>query len=66
MLYTMILTPSIGTTQRDAEVAGSMVKLISSHYESKSQYTAKNTAEKISSSWIPPLVNRYAHQCSML
>uniref|UniRef100_A0A4W6C0X2 Synaptonemal complex protein 2 n=1 Tax=Lates calcarifer TaxID=8187 RepID=A0A4W6C0X2_LATCA len=52
--------------KRDAEVAGSMVKLISSHYESKSQYTAKNTAEKISSSWIPPLVNRQIFNTSWL
>ncbi|XP_041802431.1 synaptonemal complex protein 2 [Chelmon rostratus] len=33
--------------KRDAEVAGSMVKLISRHYES----TAKDTAENISQSW---------------
>ncbi|XP_040915914.1 synaptonemal complex protein 2-like [Toxotes jaculatrix] len=44
--------------KRDAEVAGSMVKHISSHYELDTQSTGKNTAEKIRQSWIPPLVNR--------
>ncbi|XP_054465353.1 synaptonemal complex protein 2 [Anoplopoma fimbria] len=44
--------------KRDAEVAGSMVKLISSHYEINTQSTAKDTAEIFPKSWIPPLVNR--------
>ncbi|XP_042347777.1 synaptonemal complex protein 2-like [Plectropomus leopardus] len=43
--------------KRDAEVAGSMVKLISSRYESNTKSTAKD-AEIIPQSWIPPLVNR--------
>lgn len=37
-----------------------MVKLISSRYEINSQSTAKNTAEMICQSWIPPIINRYA------
>lgn len=60
IVYNVILTPSVVTTQRDAEVAESMVKLISSHYEINTQTAAKNTVENIHQSWIPPLVNRYA------
>ncbi|XP_047187101.1 synaptonemal complex protein 2-like isoform X2 [Scophthalmus maximus] len=44
--------------KRDAKVAESMVKLISSRYEINSQSTAKNTAEMICQSWIPPIINR--------
>ncbi|XP_034446239.1 synaptonemal complex protein 2 isoform X5 [Hippoglossus hippoglossus] len=44
--------------KRDAKVAKSMVKLISSHYETNTQSTAKNKAENIHESRIPPLVNR--------
>ncbi|XP_060930612.1 synaptonemal complex protein 2 [Limanda limanda] len=44
--------------KRDAKVAKSMVKLISSHYETNTQSTAKNKAENIQESQIPPLVNR--------
>ncbi|XP_049921300.1 synaptonemal complex protein 2-like [Epinephelus moara] len=44
--------------KRDAEVAGSMVKLISSRYDSNTKSTAKDTADTIPQSWIPPLVNR--------
>ncbi|XP_053173914.1 synaptonemal complex protein 2 [Scomber japonicus] len=44
--------------KRDAEVAGSMVKLISSRYEINTKSTAKPTVENISQCWIPPLVNR--------
>ncbi|XP_068454092.1 synaptonemal complex protein 2 isoform X2 [Clinocottus analis] len=43
---------------RDAEVAGSMVKLISSHYDINTQSKEKDTAKSIPKSWIPPLVNR--------
>ncbi|XP_070767245.1 synaptonemal complex protein 2 [Enoplosus armatus] len=44
--------------KRDAEVAGSMVKLISSRYEINSQSTAKDNAESIPQSWGPPFVSR--------
>ncbi|XP_053281245.1 synaptonemal complex protein 2 [Pleuronectes platessa] len=44
--------------KRDAKVAKSMVKLISSHYETNTQSTAKNKTENIPESRIPPLVNR--------
>ncbi|XP_071372422.1 synaptonemal complex protein 2 [Centroberyx affinis] len=44
--------------KRDAEVAGSMVQLISSHYESNTYSTAKATADSIPSFWIPPPVNK--------
>ncbi|CAK6951244.1 synaptonemal complex protein 2 [Scomber scombrus] len=43
---------------RDAEVAGSMVKLISSRYEINMKSIAKPTVENISQCWIPPLVSR--------
>ncbi|XP_047465945.1 synaptonemal complex protein 2 isoform X2 [Mugil cephalus] len=39
----------------DAEVAGNMVKLISSRYKVNTQSTVKGTAENINQSWIPPL-----------
>ncbi|XP_034393537.1 synaptonemal complex protein 2 [Cyclopterus lumpus] len=51
---------------RDAEVAGSLVKLISSHYEINTQSKAKDTAESIPKSWIPPLVNRPIFNMSWL
>ncbi|XP_059189388.1 synaptonemal complex protein 2 isoform X2 [Centropristis striata] len=44
--------------KRDTEVAGSMVKLISSRYEMNTQPTVKHTAKMIPKSCIPPLVNR--------
>ncbi|TNN87725.1 Synaptonemal complex protein 2 [Liparis tanakae] len=44
--------------KRDAEVAGSLVKRISSHYEINTKSKAKDTAEGIPKSWIPPLVKR--------
>ncbi|KAM6981964.1 synaptonemal complex protein 2 [Tautogolabrus adspersus] len=40
--------------KRDAAVAGSMVKLISSHYETKTQSTTKDPAKNIAQSSIPP------------
>ncbi|XP_029132895.2 synaptonemal complex protein 2, partial [Labrus bergylta] len=40
--------------KRDAAVAGSMVKVISSHYETKTQSTAKDLAENIAQGSIPP------------
>ncbi|XP_040010003.1 synaptonemal complex protein 2-like [Xiphias gladius] len=52
--------------KRDAEVAESMVKLISSHYEINTQTAAKNTVENIHQSWIPPLVNRPIFNMSWL
>ncbi|KAL6119851.1 sycp2l [Pungitius sinensis] len=52
--------------KREAKVAGSLVKLISSHYEVSTQSTAKNTAGKIPKSWIPPLVNRPIFNTSWL
>ncbi|XP_068589399.1 synaptonemal complex protein 2 isoform X3 [Cebidichthys violaceus] len=52
--------------KRDAEVAGSLVKLISSHYEINTQSTAKDTAEVIPQSWIPPPVNRPIFNMSWL
>ncbi|XP_038579496.1 synaptonemal complex protein 2 isoform X5 [Micropterus salmoides] len=52
--------------KRDAEVAGSMVKLISSRYEINSQSTAKYTAGKIPPSWSPPIVNRPTFNMSWL
>lgn len=55
MMYIMTLTPFTVSTQRDAELAGSMVKLISSRYDS----TAKHSAENIPQVWNPPLINRY-------
>lgn len=58
MLHIVILPPTV-SVQRDAEVAGSMVKLISSRYEINTQSTAKDTAENILQS--PPFVNRYTH-----
>lgn len=61
MLGVVIIKPSTVSTQRDAEVAGSMVKLISSRYEINSQSTAKYTAGKIPPSWSPPIVNRFTH-----
>lgn len=47
--------PSNIFTQRDAELAGNMVKLISS------RYTAKETAENDPQSGNPSFVNRYIH-----
>ncbi|XP_068996668.1 synaptonemal complex protein 2 [Embiotoca jacksoni] len=44
--------------KRDAEVTGSMVKLISSHYEMSTCSTEKRNAENTPRNWIPPLVNR--------
>ncbi|KAM8864625.1 uncharacterized protein sycp2 [Spinachia spinachia] len=49
--------------KRESEVAGGLVKLISSHYEVSSQSTAKDAAAMIPKSWIPPLVNRYTDRC---
>ncbi|XP_071331947.1 synaptonemal complex protein 2 isoform X2 [Trachinotus anak] len=48
--------------KRDAEVAESMVKLISSHYEINTQ----SMAENICQSWIPPLINRPIFNMSWL
>ncbi|XP_034732402.1 synaptonemal complex protein 2 isoform X2 [Etheostoma cragini] len=48
--------------KKDAEVAGSMVKLISSRYENNTQSTAKG----IPKSWIPPLFNRPIFNMSWL
>ncbi|XP_063745820.1 synaptonemal complex protein 2 [Eleginops maclovinus] len=47
-----------GKEKRDAEVTGSMVKLISSRYEITTKPSGKETAGMIPKSWIPPLVNR--------
>ncbi|XP_026222650.1 synaptonemal complex protein 2 isoform X2 [Anabas testudineus] len=44
--------------KKAAEVAGSMVKLISSHYKMNTRSTAKNTEKGVSQNWIPSLVNR--------
>ncbi|XP_075950789.1 synaptonemal complex protein 2 [Anarhichas minor] len=52
--------------KRDAEVAGSLVKLISSHYDVNTRSTAKVTAKVIPQSWIPPLVNRPIFNMSWL
>ncbi|XP_030588703.1 synaptonemal complex protein 2 isoform X3 [Archocentrus centrarchus] len=52
--------------KRDTEVAGSMVKLISSHYKVDGQANKKDTAENISQNWIPPLVNRPIFNMSWL
>ncbi|XP_056279683.1 synaptonemal complex protein 2 [Pseudoliparis swirei] len=48
---------------RDAEVAGSLVKRISSHYEINTKSKAKDTAEGIPKSWIP-LVKRHVFNMS--
>lgn len=61
MMYIVILTPSTVSTQRDAAVAGSMVKLISSRYEINTDSSAKDNAENAPQSWIPSFVNRYKH-----
>lgn len=58
MMYIVILTPYTVSTQRDAAVAGSMVKRISSRYEINTKSSAKDNAENIPQSWIP-FVNRY-------
>ncbi|XP_039657476.1 synaptonemal complex protein 2 isoform X4 [Perca fluviatilis] len=52
--------------KKEEEVAGSMVKLISSRYDTNTQSTAKNTAESIPKSWIPPLFNRPIFNMSWL
>ncbi|KAK9515487.1 hypothetical protein VZT92_026131 [Zoarces viviparus] len=52
--------------KKDAEVAGSLVKLISSHYDVNTRSTAKDTAKVIPQSWIPPLVNRPIFNMSWL
>lgn len=52
--------------KRDAEVTGSMVKLISSRYEVKTQSTSKVTAENNPQSWSRPLVNRPIFNMSWL
>ncbi|XP_035513508.1 synaptonemal complex protein 2-like [Morone saxatilis] len=52
--------------KRDAEVAGSMVKLISSRYEINSQSTAKATAENIPQTWSTHFVNRPIFNMSWL
>ncbi|XP_069382156.1 synaptonemal complex protein 2 [Paralichthys olivaceus] len=52
--------------KRDAKVAQSMVKIISSHYETNTQSTAKHKAENIHGSLIPPLVNRPIFNMSWL
>ncbi|KAM4570552.1 uncharacterized protein sycp2 [Fundulus diaphanus] len=44
--------------KRDSEGTASMMKLISSHYESKTQNTRKNTVEKMTLNWIPSIINR--------
>ncbi|XP_014846919.1 PREDICTED: synaptonemal complex protein 2 [Poecilia mexicana] len=44
--------------KRDSEVTASMMKLISSRYETKTQPTRKGSAEKMTHNWIPPLINR--------
>ncbi|KAI4823429.1 hypothetical protein KUCAC02_012013 [Chaenocephalus aceratus] len=52
--------------KRDAEVTGSMVKLISSRYEMTPKSSVKETAATIPKSWIPPLVNRPIFNMSWL
>ncbi|CAG6021345.1 unnamed protein product [Menidia menidia] len=52
--------------KRDKEVAGSMLELISSRYETKTKSTGKQTTEKITQNWIPPLVNRPIFNISWL
>ncbi|XP_035863717.1 synaptonemal complex protein 2 isoform X3 [Sander lucioperca] len=52
--------------KKDAEVAGSMVELISSRYKINTQSTAKDTAEGFPKSWIPPLFNRPIFNMSWL
>ncbi|XP_034029114.1 synaptonemal complex protein 2 [Thalassophryne amazonica] len=52
--------------KRDAEVAGSMVKLISSHYNIKTKSAAKVTGDSVPHCWIPPLVNRSSFDMSWL
>ncbi|XP_037627909.1 synaptonemal complex protein 2 isoform X8 [Sebastes umbrosus] len=52
--------------KRDSEVAGSMVKLISSHYEINTKSTAKDTAGIIPKNWIHPLVDRPVFNMSWL
>lgn len=42
--------------KRDSEAAGSMVKLISSHYKDNGQSKEKHTSEKLTQSWFPSLV----------
>ncbi|XP_029993957.1 synaptonemal complex protein 2 [Sphaeramia orbicularis] len=44
--------------KRDAQVAGSMVRVISSHYEVNAQCTTQVNADKIPQSWICPVINR--------
>ncbi|XP_027878082.1 synaptonemal complex protein 2 isoform X1 [Xiphophorus couchianus] len=44
--------------KRDSEVTASMMKLISSRYETKTQTTRKSSTEKMTQNWIPPLINR--------
>ncbi|PWA30974.1 hypothetical protein CCH79_00010636, partial [Gambusia affinis] len=44
--------------KRDSEVTASMMKLISSRYETKTQTTRKSSTEKVTHNWIPPLINR--------
>ncbi|KAJ4934026.1 hypothetical protein JOQ06_006833, partial [Pogonophryne albipinna] len=52
--------------KRDAELTGSMVKLISSRYEMTPKSSVKETAATIPKSWIPPLVNRPIFNMSWL
>ncbi|XP_029292237.1 synaptonemal complex protein 2 isoform X3 [Cottoperca gobio] len=52
--------------KRDAEVTGSMVKLISSRYELTAQSSTKDTAEMIQNSRVPSLVNRPIFNMSWL
>ncbi|XP_043982155.1 synaptonemal complex protein 2 [Gambusia affinis] len=44
--------------KRDSEVTASMMKLISSRYETKTQTTRKSSTEKVTHNWVPPLINR--------
>nr|XP_010772156.1 PREDICTED: synaptonemal complex protein 2 [Notothenia coriiceps] len=52
--------------KRDAEVTGSMVKLISSRYEMTPKSSVKETAATIPKSWIPSVVNRPIFNMSWL
>ncbi|KAM9342503.1 uncharacterized protein sycp2 [Pholidichthys leucotaenia] len=54
--------------KRDSEVAGNMVKLISSQYEKKTQSTVKDKAVDAQQNWVPPLATRkdvFAFSCDM-
>ncbi|KAI9530932.1 hypothetical protein NQZ68_000423 [Dissostichus eleginoides] len=52
--------------KRDAEVTGSMVKLISSRYEMTPESSVKETAATIPKSWILPVVNSGIQDSSAL